>query len=283
MSSIADNTKAIMNRHDFTASKRFGQNFLRDVSVLEDIVKASGISEDDIAVEIGPGLGTLTEFLSNACARVYAIEVDKKLIPILRETLSGRDNIEIINADIMKTDLSAVTGGKPFRIVANLPYYITTPVIMSIFESQTLCRSVTVMVQKEVGERITAKPGSKNYGALTLAAAYHSKACIVRKVPSGCFVPAPKVDSVVVHMEVYEDKPVQARDEKLLFDLIRGAFNQRRKTLVNALLGYAGIGFGKEELLGSITALGLKPTVRGEELSLEQFVALADILTQDRE
>ncbi len=275
---IADKTKTIMNEHGFSASKRFGQNFLKDRSVLEDIVRASGVGKDDIVIEIGPGLGTLTEFLAEACERVYAIEVDKKLIPILKETLDEKENVEIINADVMKVDLSEVSEGRPFRIVANLPYYITTPIIMSILESDLPCQSVTVMVQKEVGERMTARPHSKSYGALTLAVNYYTKAGIVRKVPAGCFVPSPKVDSVVVHMEVYKDRPVKVSDEKLMFELIRGAFNQRRKTLVNALSGYAGLNFDKERIAESIEQIGEKPTVRGEELSLEQFASLADHL-----
>ncbi len=276
--SIAGDTHSILKKHGFSASKRFGQNFLKDRSVLEDIVRASGISREDTVVEIGPGLGTLTEYLAAAAGWVYAIEVDKKLIPILQENLSELDNVQIINADILKTDLNRITEGKPFRVVANLPYYITTPIIMNLLESDINCRSITVMVQKEVGDRMTAKPRTKEYGALTLAVGYHAKTTIVRKVPAGCFVPAPNVDSVVVHMEIYDEKPVRVKDEKLLFELIRGAFNQRRKTLVNALAGYAGLALSKERILAALEEIGEKATVRGEELSLQRFAELADIL-----
>lgn len=276
---LVDNTKAVMDRYGFTASKRFGQNFIKDRTVLEDIVKASGLTKDEAAVEIGPGVGVLTEFLAEAAGRVYAVEVDRKLIPILQETLGRYDNIELINQDIMKTDIASLTAGRPFRIVANLPYYITTPIIMSLLESRVPCRSLTVMVQKEVGERMTAKPESKSYGALTLAVNYYTKAEIVRKVPAGCFIPAPKVDSVVVHMDVYDTPPVWVKNEKLLFALIRGAFNQRRKTLVNALNGYAGLDLNKEQIADAIVSSGKKPTVRGEELSLGEFAALSDIIT----
>jgi 16S rRNA (adenine1518-N6/adenine1519-N6)-dimethyltransferase len=276
--SIAADTHSILKKHGFSASKRFGQNFLKDHSVLEDIVRASGTTREDIVVEIGPGLGTLTEYLAAAAEQVCAIEVDKKLIPILQENLSGLDNVEIINADILKTDLNRITEGKPFRVVANLPYYITTPIIMNLLESDICCRSITVMVQKEVGDRMTAKPRTKDYGALTLAVNYHAKAAIVRKVPAGCFVPAPNVDSAVVHMEIYDEKPVRAKDEKLLFEIIRGAFNQRRKTLVNALAGYAGLTLSKDRILAALEEMGEKATVRGEELSLQKFTELADIL-----
>lgn len=278
MAYLVDNTKAVMDRYGFTASKRFGQNFIKERSVLEDIVKASGLTKDESAVEIGPGVGVLTEFLAEAAGKVYAVEVDKKLIPILQDTLSGYDNIEIINQDIMKTDPASLTGGRPFRIVANLPYYITTPIIMSLLEARVPCRSLTVMVQKEVGERMTASPGNKNYGALTLAVEYYTRAKVVRKVSSGCFIPAPKVYSVVVHMDVYDTPPVKVKDEKLLFALIRGAFNQRRKTLVNALSGYAGLDLTKDEITKACAGAGIKPTVRGEELSLTDFAVLADIL-----
>lgn len=276
--SLAGNTRAVLEKYGFTASKRFGQNFIKDVRVLEDIVAASGLKKDETVVEIGPGLGALTEILAREADLVYAVEVDRKLIPILEETLKDIDNVRIINRDIMKTDLVALTEGNPFRIVANLPYYITTPIIMSILESRVPCLSVTVMVQKEVAERMTASPGTKNYGALTLAVEYYTRAGIVRKVPAGCFIPAPKVDSAVVHMEILDTPPVTVKDEKLLFSLIRGGFNQRRKTLVNALSGYPGLAFGKERLTEAVCNIGAKPTVRGEELSLEQFAALADDL-----
>ncbi|MCR5775084.1 MAG: 16S rRNA (adenine(1518)-N(6)/adenine(1519)-N(6))-dimethyltransferase RsmA [Lachnospiraceae bacterium] len=273
---LADNTKLVMDRYGFTASKRFGQNFIRDRKVLEDIVRASGLTDEEAVVEIGPGIGVLTEFLAEAADHVYAVEVDRKLIPILHETLSGYDNISIINQDIMKTDLNALTGGRSFRIVANLPYYITTPIIMGLLESKVHCKSLTVMVQKEVGERMTADPGSKSYGALSLAVRYRTRAAIVRQVPAACFIPSPKVDSVVVHMETYDQPAVTVTDEALMFDIIRGAFNQRRKTLANALAGYAGINLEKERIAQAIEAIGAKPAVRGEELSLEDFAKLTD-------
>lgn len=273
------NTKAVMDKYGVTASKRFGQNFIKDRLILEDIVKASGLKKDELAVEIGPGIGVLTELLSETADKVYAIEIDRKLIPILQETLAGYSNIELINKDIMKTDLAALTGGRPFRIVANLPYYITTPVIMALLTSHIPCLSLTVMVQKEVGERMISDPGNKSYGALTLAVKYHTKARIIREVPASSFIPKPKVDSVVVHMEVRKDPPVEVTDENLLFGLIRGAFNQRRKTLINALSGYSPLGLTKEQIKEAIDKAGFKPTVRGEELSLEEFASLADRLS----
>lgn len=277
--SLADNTRAVIDRYGFSASKRFGQNFIKDNRVLEDIVEASCLTKEESVVEIGPGLGALTEVLSEAADQVYAVEVDRKLIPILEETLKGRDNIHIINQDIMKTDVKALTEGRPFRIVANLPYYITTPIIMSLLENRVPCKSITVMVQKEVGERMVAQPGNKDYGALTLAVGYYTKAAIVRKVPSSCFIPAPKVDSVVVHMDVLQKPPVEVEDEELLFSLIRGAFNQRRKTLLNALSGYPALDLDKEVIRKAIADIGEKPTVRGEELSLRRFADLAGALT----
>lgn len=277
--SLADNTRAVIDRYGFSASKRFGQNFIKDNRVLEDIVEASCLTKEESVVEIGPGLGSLTEVLSEAADQVYAVEVDRKLIPILEETLKGRDNIHIINQDIMKTDVKALTDGRPFRIVANLPYYITTPIIMSLLENRVPCRSITVMVQKEVGERMVAQPGNKDYGALTLAVGYYTKAAIVRKVPSSCFIPAPKVDSVVVHMDVLQKPTVEVEDEELLFSLIRGAFNQRRKTLLNALSGYPALDLDKEVIRKAIADIGEKPTVRGEELSLRRFADLAGALT----
>ncbi|MBQ9361499.1 MAG: 16S rRNA (adenine(1518)-N(6)/adenine(1519)-N(6))-dimethyltransferase RsmA [Lachnospiraceae bacterium] len=275
---LVDNTKAVMNKYGFTASKRFGQNFIKDRKVLEDIVSASGLDKTETAVEIGPGIGVLTEFLAESAKKVYAVEVDRKLIPILQDTLGRYDNVEIINQDIMKTDLTALTDGEPFRIVANLPYYITTPIIMSLLETHVPCKSMTVMVQKEVGERMTASPKNKSYGALTLAVNYYSEAEIVRKVPAGCFIPAPKIDSVVVNMRLHKEPPVKVKDERLLFSIIRGAFNQRRKTLVNALSGYAGVNISKERIAEAIDDIGLKRATRGEELSLKQFADLADIL-----
>ncbi len=275
---LADNTKEVLSRYGFAASKRFGQNFITDVTVLEDIVKASHVTKEENVLEIGPGIGTLTEYLAKAAGRVYAVEVDKKLIPILNETLKGLNNVEIINEDIMKTDIPSLMKDTPFRIIANLPYYITTPIIMSLLESHISCRSITVMVQKEVGERMTASPGNKNYGALTLAVGYYSRASIVREVPARYFIPVPKVDSVIVHMDIWDKPGVEVSNETLMFSVIRGAFNQRRKTLVNALSGYAGLNIPKERIAEAVADLGFKPAVRGEELSLEQFAQLTDRL-----
>ena len=275
---LVNNTKSLLKEYGFTASKRFGQNFITDGKVLEDMVGASCLAKGENVLEIGPGFGALTQYLAETADRVFAVEADRKLIPVLQETLSAYDNIEIINEDIMKTDISSLMTEKPFRIIANLPYYITTPVIMSIFESHVPCRSVTVMVQKEVGERMTAGPGDKSYGALSLAVKYYTAARIVRKVPAGSFFPAPKVDSVIVHMDVYGRPGVSVKDEKMMFSLIRGAFNQRRKTLVNALSGYAGLGIPKEKLAEAVGSINEKSTVRGEELSLEQFASLTDFL-----
>ncbi len=277
---LVDNTKAILSRYGFTASKRFGQNFITDRTVLEDIVRVSRLTKEEDVLEIGPGLGTLTEYLAESAGRVCAVEADKKLIPVLKETLSRYDNIEIINGDILKTDIVSLMKGRPFRIVANLPYYITTPVIMSLLESHIPCRSITVMVQKEVGERMTAKPCNKSYGALTLAVNYYTDPAIIRTIPASSFIPSPKVDSVIVHMDVPEKPEVPVKNEALMFSLIRGAFNQRRKTLVNALSGYEKLDIPKERLTEAIVLTGAKGTARGEELSLEQFARLADILSE---
>ena len=276
---LVDNTKAVLNKYGITASKRFGQNFVTDPSVLEDIVRASQISKEENALEIGPGLGTLTEFLAERAGKVVAVEVDKSLIPVLKDTLRHYGNIEIINADILKLDILSVMGKEAFRIIANLPYYITTPILMSLLESRIPCRSITVMVQKEVGERMTAVPGSKSYGALTLAVNYYTTASIVRKVPAECFLPQPKVDSVVVHLDIRNDIENRVKNEELMFSLIRGAFNQRRKTLVNALNGYAGLNIPKDRLTEAVQSIGAKPSVRGEELSLDDFSRLADVLS----
>ncbi len=276
---LVDNTKAVLNKYGITASKRFGQNFVTDPSVLEDIVRASQISKEENALEIGPGLGTLTEFLAERAGKVVAVEVDKSLIPVLKDTLRHYDNIEIINADILKLDILSVMGKEAFRIIANLPYYITTPILMSLLESRIPCRSITVMVQKEVGERMTAVPGSKSYGALTLAVNYYTTASIVRKVPAECFLPQPKVDSVVVHLDIRNDIENRVKNEELMFSLIRGAFNQRRKNLVNALNGYAGLNIPKDRLTEAVQSIGAKPSVRGEELSLDDFSRLADVLS----
>ncbi len=276
---LVNHTRDLMKKYNIVASKRFGQNFITEPKVLEDMVKASHLGKGENVLEVGPGLGTLTEYLSEAADKVYAVEVDSNLIPILEETLSDCRNIQIINQDIMKTDISDLMQDKPFRIIANLPYYITTPVIMSFLESRVPCRSITVMVQKEVGERMTADPGSKNYGALSLAVKYYTDPSVVRKVPAGCFFPVPKVDSVIVHMDVSSKKGYIVKDEKMLFSLIRGAFNQRRKTLINALSGYSDINISKETIAEAVSLIDAKPTVRGEELSLADFVMLSDILS----
>ncbi len=274
------NTQKVLKKYGFSANKRFGQNFITDNSVLEDIVRFSHINREENVLEIGPGLGTLTEYLAINAKRVYAVEIDKKLIPVLQDTLEPYDNIEIINADILKLDILSVMGKEPFRIVANLPYYITTPIIMTLLESRIPCRSITVMVQKEVGERMTAAPGNKRYGALTLAVNYYTDAEIVRKVSANCFIPRPKVDSVIVHLNIVDQPNVLVKDEELLFSLIRGAFNQRRKTLVNSLTGFNGLDYPRNRILEAIVNIGAKPTVRGEELSLMDFSRLAEELAE---
>ena len=278
-------TIAVLQKYNFAFQKKFGQNFLIDPRVLEKIIKAAEITEDDCVLEIGPGIGTMTQHLACAAKKVIAVEIDRALIPILQDTLSGWDNVKIINEDVMKVDLAKLAeeenGGKPLKVVANLPYYITTPIIMGLFENHVPLKSITVMVQKEVADRMQVGPGTKDYGALSLAVQYYAKPYIVANVPPNCFMPRPKVGSAVIRLERYEEPPVKVKDEKLMFRIIRASFNQRRKTLANGLKNSAELDFTKEEIAEAITAIGKEPGVRGETLTLEEFARLADELSRD--
>ena len=278
-------TIAVLQKYNFAFQKKFGQNFLIDPRVLEKIIKAAEITEDDCVLEIGPGIGTMTQHLACAAKKVIAVEIDRALIPILQDTLSGWDNVKIINEDVMKVDLAKLAeeenGGKPLKVVANLPYYITTPIIMGLFENHVPLKSITVMVQKEVADRMQVGPGTKDYGALSLAVQYYAKPYIVANVPPNCFMPRPKVGSAVIRLERYEEPPVEVKDEKLMFRIIRASFNQRRKTLANGLKNSAELDFTKEEIAEAITAIGKEPGVRGETLTLEEFARLADELSRD--
>ncbi len=279
---IAKNTIEIIQKYGFAFQKRFGQNFLVDTHVLERIIRAAGLTKEDIVLEIGPGIGTMTQYLAENAGRVVAVEIDSNLIPILKETLQAYDNVTVLNEDILKVDIRALAeeynGGRPIKVVANLPYYITTPIIMGLFESQVPIDNITVMVQKEVAERMQAGPGTKDYGALSLAVQYYAEPYIVANVPPNCFIPRPGVGSAVIRLTRHQEMPVKVKDEKLMFSLIRASFNQRRKTLQNGLSNSAELSFSKEEIAAAIQALGLSPTVRGEALTLEQFAGLADAL-----
>lgn len=279
---IAKNTIEIIQKYDFVFQKRFGQNFLVDTHVLEKIIQAAGLTKEDLVLEIGPGIGTMTQYLAENAGRVMAVEIDSNLIPILKETLKDYDNVTVINEDILKVDVAALAeqynGGRPIKVVANLPYYITTPIIMGLFESQVPIDNITVMVQKEVAERMQAGPGTKNYGALSLAVQYYAEPYIVANVPPNCFIPRPSVGSAVIRLTRHGKKPVEVKDEKLMFALIRASFNQRRKTLQNSLNNSAELSFSKEEIGEAIEKMGLSPSVRGEALTLEQFAKLADVL-----
>lgn len=276
------NTKAILDKYGFTMQKKFGQNFLVDASVLENIVTSAGVTKEDCVLEIGPGIGTMTQYLCEHARFVIAVEIDKKLIPVLNDTLSEYDNKVIINQDILKLDLNAIAGeyndGKPLKIVANLPYYITTPIIMGLFESRVPLESITAMVQLEVAERMQEGPGSKEYGALSLAVQYYSKPRIVLKVGAGSFIPRPNVDSAVIRMDLYKENPVSVRNEAFMFALIRASFNQRRKTLVNSLSNAGINGVTKETVSKALEDMGLSQTIRGEALSLSEFARLSDII-----
>ena len=279
---IPSNTIEVLQKYHFNFQKKFGQNFLIDTHVLEKIMNAAQISKDDCVVEVGPGIGTMTQYLAERAGHVVAVEIDKALIPILSDTLSAYDNVEVINEDILKVDLNRLVqeknGGRPIKVVANLPYYITTPIIMGLFESHVPLQSITIMVQKEVADRMQVGPGTKDYGALSLAVQYYAKPEIVANVPPNCFIPRPNVGSAVIRLTRYEEPPVQVKDEKKMFALIRASFNQRRKTLVNGL-GNAGLpGITKESAAAALTQMGLSPTVRGEALTLEQFARLSDLL-----
>ena len=275
-------TIAVLQKYNFHFQKKFGQNFLIDTHVLERIISEAGVTENDFVVEIGPGIGTMTQYLCEAAGAVAAVEIDKNLIPILHDTLSEYDNVEIINEDILKVDIAALAeeknGGKPIKVVANLPYYITTPIIMGLFESHVPIESITVMVQKEVADRMQCGPGSKDYGALSLAVQYYAKPEIVANVRPNCFMPRPNVGSAVIRLTRHEKPPVEVIDEKLMFRLIRASFNQRRKTLVNGLKYASDLTFTKDQIETAIKAIGQPLTIRGEALTLEQFAQLANQL-----
>ncbi len=279
----AKSTANIINKYGFSFQKRFGQNFLIDEHVLDKIVDAALIGKGDGVIEIGPGIGTMTQRLCEAASKVVAIEIDKELIPILSETMSGYDNVKIINADVMKTDLDKLIrdefSGMSVKVVANLPYYITTPIVMSLLENHLPVESITIMVQKEVAQRMQAGPGTKDYGALSLAVQYYADTYIAANVPPNCFMPRPKVGSGVIRLTVRKEAKVEVADEKLMFSLIRAAFNQRRKTLVNAVTNFPGLDYTKEDIEKALAGLGISEKIRGEALSLQQFADLSNILT----
>jgi 16S rRNA (adenine1518-N6/adenine1519-N6)-dimethyltransferase len=276
------NTIEVLQKYKFNFQKKFGQNFLIDTHVLEKIVREAAITKEDCVLEIGPGIGTMTQYLAEAAREVVAVEIDKNLIPILEDTLSTYDNVTVLNEDILKVDIPALVEernqGRPIKVVANLPYYITTPIIMSLFENHVPANSITVMVQKEVAQRMQEQPGSKDYGALSLAVQYYAKPEIVANVPPNCFIPRPSVGSAVIRLTLYEKPPVEADDEKLMFSLIRASFNQRRKTLVNGLGNAANLHLNKEQVGAALEAMGLPLTIRGEALTLEQFAHLSNLL-----
>ncbi len=276
------NTIAVLQKYGFNFQKKFGQNFLIHTGILEEIIEAAEITKEDFVLEIGPGIGTMTQYLCENAREVVAVEIDKNLIPILADTLSAYDNVEVINEDILKLDIKALAeeknAGKPIKVVANLPYYITTPIIMGLFESHVPIDSITIMVQKEVADRMQEGPGSKEYGALSLAVQYYAHPEIVVNVPPSCFMPQPKVGSAVIRLTRHEQPPVNVKDENLMFQIIRASFNQRRKTLANGLNNFPGLNLSKEVIQQCIEELGVPATVRGEALSLEQFAKLSNII-----
>lgn len=283
---IPQNTIEILQKYNFRMQKKYGQNFLIDTGVLNRIVDAAGITGEDCVLEIGPGIGTMTQYLAERAGAVVAVEIDKNLIPILKDTLSGYDNVTLINEDILKVDINRIVeeknSGRPVKVVANLPYYITTPIIMDLFESKVPLESITVMVQKEVADRMQVGPGTKDYGALSLAVQYYAKPEIVASVPPNCFIPRPNVGSAVIRLIRHAEPPVQVADEARLFALIRAAFNQRRKTLVNALSNAPELGITKEQAAEALERLGLSATIRGEALTLEQFALLTGELPREK-
>ena len=278
------NTIEVLQKYQFRFQKKFGQNFLIDTHVLDKIVESAGITKDDCVLEIGPGIGTMTQYLAESARNVIAVEIDSNLIPILEDTLSAYDNVQVLNEDILKVDIEALAKeqneGRPMKVVANLPYYITTPIIMGLLEGEAKVDSITIMVQKEVADRMQMTPGSKEYGALSLAVQYYAKPEIVANVPPNCFMPRPNVGSAVIRLSLYEKPPVEVQDSKYMFQLIRASFNQRRKTLVNGLQN-GGLGLTKDEILAALSEMGLSEMVRGETLSLEQFALLSDILQKN--
>ena len=277
------NTLEIINKYGFSFQKKYGQNFLIDSGIVEKIVRESGVTGEDFVLEIGPGIGTMTQLLCENAREVAAVEIDSKLIPILNETLAGYDNVTVINEDILKVDINRLAveknGGRPIKVVANLPYYITTPIIMGLFESHVPIDSITVMVQKEVADRMQTGPGSKDYGALSLAVQYYAKPKIVLNVPPECFMPRPNVGSAVIRLIKHDTNPVEVKDEGLMFKIIRASFNQRRKTLVNSLKNSPELNFSKEDIETAIEKMGKNPSVRGETLTLQEFAGLSNLLS----
>ncbi len=277
-------TKEIINKYSFAFQKKFGQNFLIDSNVLESIIRGAEITKDDFVLEIGPGIGTMTQYLCEAARQVVAVEIDKMLIPILEDTLSEYDNVEVINQDVLKVDIKSLAeeknNGEPIKVVANLPYYITTPIIMGLFESGVPIDSITIMVQKEVADRMQTGPGSKDYGALSLAVQYYATAKVILNVSATCFMPRPNVDSAVIKLTRHKEPTVNVADEKLMFKIIRASFNQRRKTLVNGLKNSPEISFSKEQIVKAIEKIGKPETIRGEALTLEEFAELANAFTE---
>ncbi len=280
------NTAEIIQKYRFNFQKKFGQNFLIDSNILDKIIGSAEITRQDCVLEIGPGIGTMTQYLAEEAREVIAVEIDKNLIPILEDTLSAYDNVSIINEDILKVDINQIVqernGGKPIKVVANLPYYITTPIIMALFESHVPLQSVTIMVQKEVADRMQVGPGTKDYGALSLAVQYYAKPEIITRVPAACFMPRPNVDSTVIRLSRYEHPRVQVTDEKYLFAVIRASFNQRRKTLANGLSNAGNLGVNRKMVEETLEEMGLSAMVRGEALTLEQFAELSDRLLAKR-
>ena len=280
-------TIEVIKKYEFCFQKKFGQNFLIDGHVLDKIIAGAGVTKDDMVLEIGPGIGTMTQYLAEAAGKVVAVEIDRNLLPILQETLADYDNVKVIHADVLSLDLEKLVqeenGGRPIKVVANLPYYITTPIIMALFEQHVPLANVTVMVQKEVAARMKSGPGSKDYGALSLAVQYYAEPYIVANVPCNCFMPRPNVDSAVIRLTRYEEPPVQVKDEKMLFKIIRASFNQRRKTLQNGLNNSSELNFTKDQIAAAIAEAGFSPSVRGEALTLEQFAKLTDILHEGLE
>lgn len=282
---IPKNTIEILQKYNFIFQKRYGQNFLIDTRVLEKIIAASGITKDDMVLEVGPGIGTMTQYLCESARKVIAVEIDKNLIPILtNDTLAEYHNVTVINEDILKLDINELVAkendGRPIKVVANLPYYITTPIIMGLFESHVPIESITIMVQKEVADRMQSGPGTKDYGALSLAVQYYAKPEIIANVPPNCFMPRPNVGSAVIRLARHEKVPVQVDDEKLMFKIIRAAFNQRRKTLQNSINNSPELSLSKEQVVNALDAMGLSQTIRGEALSLEQFAKLTNLLSE---
>lgn len=283
---IPKNTIEILQKYNFRFQKRFGQNFLIDTHVLEKIIEEAGVTDEDMVLEIGPGIGTMTQYLCENAREVVAVEIDDTLIPILEDTLSEYDNVTVIHNDILKVDIEKLAveknGGKPIKVVANLPYYITTPIIMGLFESHVPLESITIMVQREVADRMQAGPGTKDYGALSLAVQYYSEPEIVANVPPNCFMPRPNVGSAVIRLRRHKNPRVSVNDETQMFAIIRAAFNQRRKTLTNSLNNAPGISFTKEQIVQALHELELSETIRGEALTLEDFARLSNLLGQQK-